>query len=88
MEWGKKAKTRIDFSEEEFLYLIHTALDNWKTAEKQIERYKSNPSLRMKYKIRAMGLKEIYLELYIEARKRELHMTPGQLLRRILYPLL
>ncbi|MGI6706462.1 MAG: DUF2508 family protein [Clostridia bacterium] len=88
MEWGKKAKTGKVFSEEEFLHLIHTALDNWKTAEKQIERYRSNPSLCMKYKIRAMGLKEIYLELYREARKRELHMKPRQLLKRILYPLL
>ncbi len=68
------------------LELIHRALIQWKRAEKDYLRQGDIYMLKSRNTMSAQMLREIYISLLKEARKRELVLTEEQLLDRILYP--
>lgn len=66
------------------LKMIHEALKKWKNAE-GFALAEQTDVLVVRNKIRAAALRNIYIELLREARKRDLSLTTEQLLDRILY---
>jgi hypothetical protein len=78
-------RTGIPKRDDMLLDLIHDALKRWKAAELDARRNKAY-LLEYRNRIRAEALRNIYLELLREARRRRLSLTDQQLLDRILYP--
>lgn len=68
------------------LELIHRVLIQWKKAEKNYIRQGDIYILKNPNTMRTRMLREIYISLLKEARKRRLVLTEEQLLHRILYP--
>jgi hypothetical protein len=71
---------------EVLLELVQKAYKKWKWAELNYKRQDGVYVLKNRNKIRAESLRDIYITLLLEARKRDVSMTPKQLFNFILYP--